>query len=342
MSEILKVEHFGPIRKAELELKKTTVLIGPQGSGKSTLAKLVAIFLDMPFHGSGPEYTNFDLEAENYEMELYGSSSTHIIFDNSSISFEVIDNTIIKNKAETSKYTIFVPTERTLLSILSNSILSLINRDINLPKSLKEFGSKYEFARKRSNGLKIDYLGIEYRLYGGHEFLIKDDKELELSQSASGYQAIIPIKLVVENYLSNEQRSFIIEEPELNLYPTTQKDLVYYLANRCTKNENELLMTTHSPYVLSALNNLLFAYQVAQKHPDKEEEISKIIPKESWLNPAEFAAYYVGEGTVRSIINTKTGMISENELDTASELIGEEFDNLMDIYRTPIHAYTNS
>lgn len=340
MSEILKVEYFGPIRKAELELKKTTVLIGPQGSGKSTLAKLVSIFLDLPFYGPEPEKTNFDFETDNYEMESYGSSSTHITFESPSINFEVIDNTIIKNKAEASKRPIFVPTERTLLSILSNSNYE----DINLPKSLKEFVLKYEFARQRSNGLKIEYSGIEYSFNGGYEILIKDGKELELSQSASGYQAIIPIKLIVENYESREQRSFIIEEPELNLYPTTQKDLVYYLANRCTKDENQLLMTTHSPYVLSALNNLLFAYQVAQKHPDKEGEISKIIPKESWLNPAEFAAYYVGDGTVRSIFtynpDKEENLIADNELDDVSIDLAGERDQLLNIYfYTPDEEY---
>jgi energy-coupling factor transporter ATP-binding protein EcfA2 len=43
MNEKLIVKNFGPIKDAELDLKKVTVFIGPQGSGKSTLAKLVAI-----------------------------------------------------------------------------------------------------------------------------------------------------------------------------------------------------------------------------------------------------------------------------------------------------------
>ena len=43
MGATLKVKNLGPIIDAELDIKKTTVFIGPQGSGKSTLAKLVAI-----------------------------------------------------------------------------------------------------------------------------------------------------------------------------------------------------------------------------------------------------------------------------------------------------------
>jgi ABC-type enterochelin transport system ATPase subunit len=49
MNEKLIVKDFGPIKNAELDLKKVTIFIGPQGSGKSTLAKLVAIFRDSNF-----------------------------------------------------------------------------------------------------------------------------------------------------------------------------------------------------------------------------------------------------------------------------------------------------
>jgi len=41
--ETLTVKNFGPIREAQLELGKVTVLIGPQASGKSVLVKVLAI-----------------------------------------------------------------------------------------------------------------------------------------------------------------------------------------------------------------------------------------------------------------------------------------------------------
>ncbi len=48
----LTVRNVGPIREAELEVRKHTIFIGPQGTGKSTLAKLIAIGSDyeiLPF-----------------------------------------------------------------------------------------------------------------------------------------------------------------------------------------------------------------------------------------------------------------------------------------------------
>ena len=42
----LYVEGFGPITKAELDLRDMNLLIGEQSIGKSTLAKLITIMTD--------------------------------------------------------------------------------------------------------------------------------------------------------------------------------------------------------------------------------------------------------------------------------------------------------
>lgn len=412
MSEILKVEHFGPIRKAELELKKTTVLIGPQGSGKSTLAKLVAIFNNNYYLLTG----NADFAFVPYGMTKYFTARTKVSFSNSWFTawftkadnlqkniekirleklfaledykkkrnrsyllpetsaeifliweypsqlrklFRMSDEEFENNKElkefdvknelgnllnEISGTIKYIPTERFFISSISDSLFNLLKANVGISKSIIDFGSDFEVARKENSFFPILFLGIahDYRDNSSNIITLKNGSKVSLSESASGYQAIIPLMQVVDHFSKEKKLWSIIEEPELNLYPNSQKELIYYLCNKGTMNDNKLTITTHSPYVLSALNNLLFAFQVAKKYPDKANEVDQIIPKESWLNPAEFAAYYVGDGTVRSIVNPKTGMISENELDTASELIGEEFDNLMDIYRTPLHAHTNS
>lgn len=52
--------------------------------------------------------------------------------------------------------------------------------------------------------------------------------------------------------------SFIIEEPEQNLFPETQMDLMDTLFALCNgKRKHEFTITTHSPYILNQLN-LLF------------------------------------------------------------------------------------
>ena len=55
--------------------------------------------------------------------------------------------------------------------------------------------------------------------------------------------------------------NFIIEEPEQNLFPSTQAQLISYLLNICNAQEKQhsFTLTTHSPYILTQLNILLFA-----------------------------------------------------------------------------------
>lgn len=102
------------------------------------------------------------------------------------------------------------------------------------------------------------------------------NQSLLLSESASGFQSVIPLSLVVEWFANQGDTQFIIEEPELNLYPITQKGLVYYLADRCTKGENELLMTTHSLYILAALNNLLLPTKPPKSIPKKPMKLLRL------------------------------------------------------------------
>ena len=58
---------------------------------------------------------------------------------------------------------------------------------------------------------------------------------------------------------------FIVEEPEQNLFPMTQRELLNYMVSAINHGKNHrLLMTTHSPYVLNQLNLLFKAFDVNQ------------------------------------------------------------------------------
>ena len=159
---------------------------------------------------------------------------------------------------------------------------------------------------------------------------------LPLNETASGIQSVTPLMVLLEHLSRNTEQaqSFIIEEPELNLYPTAQQGLLNWLVEKCTKGDNDLTITTHSPYLLAHLNTLLFAYQVAESHPERAEEVARIVPRASWLNPKEFAAYHVEgqrENGVHSIVNPETGLISYNGLDALASAEATEFEKLLDI-----------
>ena len=386
MNEKLIVKSFGPIREAELDLKKVTVFIGPQGSGKSTLVKLMAICKDSEFLVGGyigdksrttrffekfeVQYfsQNLKFEFENSEHRFYyRNNSFKFNFEHKNPipryffvaenplfpdfesykdaihqkSFEDSDlNPLKKYLSSVAKnHVIYIPTDRLMLSSISDSLLSLLSADVALKKSFIDFGKDFETARKSLSSLDIDFLDVQYFYQDGRNLVLHKESgnQLPLSASSSGQQSVIPLQLVVEYFTKKLNATTIIEEPELNLFPTAQKKLISSLVEKCLqdgKGDNELLMTTHSPYVLSAINNLIFAYKVAHEVPEMADEVAKIIPREQWLNPDDVAAYYVADGTAKSIIAEKFGLIGENELDAISEDIAGERDDLFKILKS--------
>lgn len=63
-----------------------------------------------------------------------------------------------------------------------------------------------------------------------------------------------------------ERSTFIIEEPEQNLYPDTQMDLLNLIVTLCQgKREHGFTVTTHSPYILNQLNLLFKRFDVDAK-----------------------------------------------------------------------------
>lgn len=151
-----------------------------------------------------------------------------------------------------------------------------------------------------------------------------------LSNASSGQQEII--RILQDIFLTIAQNTKvlrIVEEPEVHLFPMAQKKVIELLVQMAKNTEsNQLIITTHSPYVLTVFNNLLLAQRVIDKNPDSEAEVSKITGKETWLKADDFSAYVLERNNnqiiAKSIVDDETGMIEQNYLDTVSELLGNE------------------
>ena len=147
------------------------------------------------------------------------------------------------------------------------------------------------------------------------------------------------IALSLENISNTDARiNIFIEEPELNLFPNAQKNLVEHLVYSCfeppKKDKNKTIhiaFSTHSPYILSSLNCLLLACEVANKNPNLKEKVETIIPNKFWLDINKFNAFKVENGEVFSIIDKETNLILAESIDEVSEEIGETFDKLLEL-----------
>jgi len=162
------------------------------------------------------------------------------------------------------------------------------------------------------------------------ELLIFDGKTIDFSRASSGQQEVVWILYILLKLLLQDGSVFsVIEEPEAHLFPETQNQLVEFLglfAN--AKPDNQLLVTTHSPYILTALNNLIYAYQVGQKNPD---EVNALIAKQFWIDPRRVSAYFVENGTARSIMDEELQHINAEEIDRASDLTNSLHEQLLEV-----------
>jgi predicted ATPase len=182
---------------------------------------------------------------------------------------------------------------------------------------------------------KIDkILKGEYRIDDlGEKILFNKETEeyIYLSNTSSGQQESIRIlQDIFINILDDAKVLRIIEEPEAHLFPVAQKQLIELLTLMVNQNDdNQLIITTHSPYVLTVFNNLLFANRVVEKNPSTESEVAQIIPQDSWLSAKDFSAYSLGNQSVREDSNYCEPIFNQ---DTVSELLGGDFQALYSIH----------
>ena len=167
----------------------------------------------------------------------------------------------------------------------------------------------------------------------GDKIRIENGNYIKLLFASSGQQEAVWIIQMILLLILNKQKVFIvIEEPEAHLFPEAQKNIINLITLLANVNDNQVFITTHSPYLLTSLNNLVYAYQVGQKHPEK---VSEIVDKQLWLNPEKLQAYFVGgkhnKGRIRSIIHPELQIIQTEEIDSASSINNEEYDLLFDL-----------
>ena len=129
----------------------------------------------------------------------------------------------------------------------------------------------------------------------------------------------------------------IVEEPELNLFPRSQMEVLKSLVfNNASSKENMLVLTTHSPYSLAIINTMIMgAKAYANANEELRTQVENILPVNYQIDKDDIAAYRLSsseEKYCQSVINPNTGLIYKNELDSASDDIMKVFNSLYQCY----------
>jgi hypothetical protein len=119
-------------------------------------------------------------------------------------------------------------------------------------------------------------------------------------------------------FRDSELETFSCEEQ--NLFPTSQKEVLYSMLSFNNQMAgNKLILTTHSPYLINDLTLAIEAYNLLQKIQEAgnqnalNEQVYRIVPKDSTVNAADVAIYEMDEKTgTLALLGNYNGLPSDN------------------------------
>lgn len=232
----------------------------------------------------------------------------------------------------------FIKTEDTSISMCAassgiQSITPLLIVSSHLSKQIqKDLSEKIETADSNLINWIESELGKEdkplaekFKLFCSFGKTILDDEGSTLSLLEKKLRKYIPSSF-----------TNIVEEPEQNLFPTSQQSVLYSLMNfNNAITNNKLILTTHSPYIISYLTLAIKANELFEKARTQQQvrvKISEIVPELSTVaaqNVVIYELYPTGEIKQLEVLN---GLPSDdNYLNNELEATNILFDKLLEL-----------
>ncbi|MEO0041278.1 MAG: hypothetical protein RL329_726 [Bacteroidota bacterium] len=131
----------------------------------------------------------------------------------------------------------------------------------------------------------------------------------------------------------------IVEEPEQNLFPTSQRILLNHLLEFANmRADNQLILTTHSPYIINFLSIAIQgAYLKNKIGVSKDatkylERLEKVVPLKSLVAATDVAVYQLdGAGNIKKLPDYEGIPSDDNYLNTSLAEGNQLFGSLIEI-----------
>lgn len=252
------------------------------------------------------------------------------------------------------KPSVFIPAGRSFFAALQKNVFSFLANDIDIDTLVKEFGSRYDQSKRFSQIYKTNFYSHhqadmvknkmdklfsdivvgEYVYADEQDWILNKDTKINIANASSGQQESLPMLLILKiwpfiNGKEGKEAMIFIEEPEAHLFPISQKQIISLIAIIYNAFGYSFFITTHSPYILTAINNLVVgkdAYDKANGDIDKLKKLEQVLPFDELIRLEDVSAYTVNKGKLESIIDLENRLIGTNLLDAVSDEFETAFD----------------
>lgn len=309
------------------------------------------------FHRFNDEYfaddTQIQYDGDNISIEYHGVNGNAKIIRKKSFAEKRFNTKLC-----------YIPAERNLISAIQNvdKTYKATERDVLFNFIYEWDEAKVPYTSERPFTLAATG-GFSYVNKSGADVLVREDgTETPTFYASSGMQSVMTMD-VMANYITDcvgnnaslsmherneitktdnghsyrrleyQSAQLFIEEPEQNLYPESQKLVVMSLVRSLKKalsngtEQSMVVVTTHSPYVMSVVNVLLAA-SIAKEKGMKQT----VVDDDCILSSMSISGYYIDEnGMFQNIMDSEIPMLSGNDLDGVSDWVDESISNLNQI-----------
>lgn len=248
---------------------------------------------------------------------------------------------------------VYIPSSRSFFSTLDKNIWTLTDQNvIDIDPFMSRFGRAFEQSKRLYNLFREednrfiksvmpdtykDYDFLKNILKGDYEeidnkgWIIGDNYKVNLSRASSGQQEALPLLIVLLTSVifPSRHNNYFLEEPEAHLFPDAQNEMISFLLMIFSERNASLFITTHSPYVLTAINNAILANEMILKNKLSKEDFIKLSNGAHPISYDEISAFAMNDGNLKSIKNDDFKMIGSEIIDSVSDVFQDVMNKLL-------------
>lgn len=212
------------------------------------------------------EEGNIDLKIKNKNINLIISDDKIQIKDFFSLYENVmlLDNPrIIDNLAEN-----IILSANKIFSIIENlhnsKLISMLRNDKSSTATDNILNEEKLFKIEEKLNKIVDGKFLK-KDFGVYFYRNKSGKEINVKNLSTGFKVFSIIKLLIQNNQLRENGTIILDEPEIHLHPEWQLKFAELIVLLQKEFGMHILLTTHSPYFVSAIEVFSEKYKVDDK-----------------------------------------------------------------------------